>query len=206
VQSGYLRFLMRPDKLDRCGLHCSKRSVLSAIGEHVIAAKTRKQLITERRRSKRNARRVCRCRATTNTLHSDRTETETVTAATASTAATDNREVGRRAAAAAVSTHWKRGRSGARAHTNVVYGTRGPVTSERDEEVRVQGCRNGWWSPTARRGECGGRSRHTLGRSAGWRATDSVLPTARRQNTGHSACVRPTDSLHIILLLLLLLP
>jgi len=40
-----------------------------------------------------------------------------------------------------------------------------------------------------RSGERGGRSRHTLGRSTGWRATESVLPTARRQNTG------PTDSL-----------
>lgn len=110
-------------------------------------------------------------------------------AATASTTA-DNREVGRRAAA--VITHGKRGRSGARAHTNAVDGARGPVMSGRGGEVRVfcYGAGGGRW----RSGECGGRARHTLGRPAGWRATESVLPTVRCQNTGHPAGVRPTDS------------
>lgn len=104
MQYGYLRFLLLPEpvrKVDGCGSHYSKLvETVGVNGAHVIAAKTRKLLITERRRrqSKRNAKRVCRCRATTNTrMHSDRTGTEAVAAATATTT-TVNREVGRRAA------------------------------------------------------------------------------------------------------------
>jgi len=118
-----------------------------------------------------------------------------VAAATASTT-TDNREVGRRAAA--VGTHGKRGRSGARAYTNAVDGVRGTVMSERGGEVRCV-C----WAGGAGGGHCrGGRARYTLGRPTGRRAMDSVLPTARHQNTGYPAGVRPTDGLHNILLLL----
>jgi len=100
----------------------------------VRADKTRKLLITERRR---RITRVCHGRATSNALHSDRTGTEA--AATASSA-TDNRVVGRRRAA--VSTHGKRGRKRARAHLSAVGGrgeVRVVVIGWRSRAVREEG-------------------------------------------------------------------
>lgn len=129
---------------------------VGVIGAHVRADKTRKLLITERRR---RITRVCHGRATSNTLHSDRTGTEA--AATMASSTTDNRVVGR---------------AGGGKHARKTRAQTCARTLERGR--RAAGKCVSWLS-----GGGHGRCEGWEGRLA-WRATDSVLPTAHRQNTG----------------------